>query len=329
MNIQRIAITPGEPGGVGFDCLIDMAFKPQLSELVVIADPAIIENRALKIGKQIKLSEFNPAQPAAVQQLGHLNVLPVAAGNKKICGAGDPANAHYVLQTLQLAVRGCQQNDFAAMVTGPVNKAVINQAGIQFSGHTEYLAALTQTRRVVMMLAAEQLRVALDNTHCPLREVAEHIRSNDLSEILDIIHTDLSQRFAIDNPRIVVCGLNPHAGENGHLGREEIEIITPVIQAKQQQNYQIIGPVAADTAFTPQNITKADAVLAMYHDQGLPVIKHLGFGKAVNITLGLPIIRTSVDHGTAFDLAGTGNANSESLQYAVNMAQQLIENSHV
>jgi len=251
---------------------------------------------------------------------GELGVLPVPLKTPVVCGRLEPANARYVLDTLDLAISGCLDGTFAAMVTGPVNKAVINEAGIPFSGHTEYLAAATRTRDVVMLLATPGLRVALATTHVPLSEVSALITPQRLTVVLRILHAGLRKNFGIERPVISVCGLNPHAGEGGHLGREEIDNIIPAMQALRTEGMQLIGPLPADTAFTAERLRKTDAVLAMYHDQGLPVLKHLGFGRAVNITLGLPIVRTSVDHGTALELAGTGKADSGSLQAALQSA---------
>lgn len=250
-------------------------------------------------------------------------VVPVKLPAAVMSGHLNKANAAYVLATLDRALDGCLAGEFHAMVTGPVQKSVINDAGIVFSGHTEYLAQHCQRETVVMMLASRQLRVALATTHLPLREVADAINTELLRKIIRILHQDLQQKFALINPRILVCGLNPHAGESGHLGREEIEIITPLVEELKAQGMDLRGPFPADTLFTPKYLQDADAVLAMYHDQGLPVLKSQGFGEAVNITLGLPIIRTSVDHGTALDLAGTGLASMNSLLEAFRMAAGL------
>jgi len=248
---------------------------------------------------------------------------PVANSSNAIAGQLNAANSRYVLDTLDRAIDGCLNHEFAAMVTGPVHKGIINDAGIPFTGHTEYLAQRSGTNRVVMMLACPQLRVALATTHVPLSEVSRSITRESLTEIIHITHHDLHNRFGISDPVINVCGLNPHAGENGHLGHEEIDCIMPVIEEYRKQGIHLQGPTPADTAFTPRALQGVDAVLAMYHDQGLPVLKHLGFGQAVNITLGLPFIRTSVDHGTALDLAGTGNIDDGSLLAALEQAIRL------
>jgi 4-hydroxythreonine-4-phosphate dehydrogenase len=239
-------------------------------------------------------------------------------------GSLDSRNATYVLETLRLAAKGCQTKQFNAMVTAPVHKGIINDAGHTFSGHTEFLAELTNTPRVVMMLATEGLRVCLATTHLPLAQVPQAITEVLLNEVISIIQQDLQHKFGLAQPRILVCGLNPHAGEGGHLGREEIDIITPALNRLRQQGMDLVGPLPADTLFTPKYLEEADAVLAMYHDQGLPVLKYRGFGNAVNITLGLPIIRTSVDHGTALDLAGVGSANESSLNVAIEYAMQMV-----
>jgi 4-hydroxythreonine-4-phosphate dehydrogenase len=238
-------------------------------------------------------------------------------------------NAHYVLNTLQLAAKGCMRGEFDALVTGPLQKSVINDAGISFTGHTEYLADLSNCPRVVMMLATDTLRVALATTHLPLRDVSTQITRELLTEVLQILQHDLQTKFNIAHPRIIVCGLNPHAGEGGHLGSEEIEIIEPALESLRDKGLNLIGPLPADTAFVPRNLEQADAVLAMYHDQGLPVLKHSGFGRAVNITLGLPFIRTSVDHGTALDLAGSGKIDTGSLQQALKMAISMASSKHM
>jgi 4-hydroxythreonine-4-phosphate dehydrogenase len=246
-----------------------------------------------------------------------MNVYPCLL--RKRCNAGvlESANSSYVIETLESALQHCLRRETTSLVTGPVNKGIICDAGIEFTGHTEWLADRTNTKRVVMMLASQHLRVVLATTHLPLREVADAINRKDLAEVIQITMTDLGSKFGIINPRLMVCGLNPHSGEGGHLGREEIDVITPVIEECARSGMNVIGPVPADTAFTPAMLSNADAVLAMYHDQGLPVLKHQGFGEAINITLGLPIIRTSVDHGTALDLAGTGKAESSSLMSAI------------
>lgn len=321
----RIALTPGEPAGIGPDLAIMLAQQAQPHEIVAIADPELLRARAHLLNLPLQLREISPATPPRPLCTGELAVLPVAVGETVVPGKTNIHNASYVLQTLDAAIHGCLTQEFSALVTGPVHKSVINDAGIRFSGHTEYLAGKTGTEKVVMMLATEGLRVALATTHIPLKDVASAINQHELTQVIEILHRDLQQQFGIRQPRIYVCGLNPHAGEDGHLGREEIEVIEPTLAALRSQGMQLIGPLPADTLFTPKYLVDADAVLAMYHDQGLPVLKFKGFGQAVNITLGLPIIRTSVDHGTALDLAGTGKINLGSLRtaltYAIDMAE--------
>jgi len=330
---RRILITPGEPAGVGPELCVQLAQQtaddPALAgvELAVIADPALMQARAEQIGLPLKLRKCTPdASPVATAK-SELAMIPLPLSHNVRPGQLNTANAGFTLQALDLAVSLCQQGKAAAMVTGPVQKSVINDAGIAFSGHTEYLAQRCGTAQTVMMLATEGLRVALVTTHLPLKDVAGRITPELLANVLDILHRDLAQRFRIDAPRITVCGLNPHAGEGGHLGREEIDVIIPVLEQKRRQGMQLRGPLPADTLFTDRILRETDAVLAMYHDQGLPVLKYKGFGKAVNITLGLPIVRTSVDHGTALDLAGTGKADVGSLRYAVLTAIQMTATS--
>ncbi|WP_455380501.1 4-hydroxythreonine-4-phosphate dehydrogenase PdxA [Acidihalobacter prosperus] len=322
MNQRPIAITPGEPAGIGPDLITELAQSRDTQDWVVIADPDLLERSARRLGKSVRLQTvsaeaFSPALP------GRLRVMPVTLRHPETPGHLNPDNAAYVLETLRQAVNGCLNGLFSALVTGPVHKGIINDAGIPFSGHTEFLAQHCGAAQPVMMLAANHLRVALATTHLPLSQVSAHINAEKLFTILRILHKDLQDRFGIACPRILVCGLNPHAGEHGHLGREEIDIIAPTIESLRVEGLNIVGPLPADTLFTPRHLKQADAVLAMYHDQGLPVLKHVGFGKAVNITLGLPIIRTSVDHGTALDLAGSGRANTGSLSAAIEMASQL------
>jgi 4-hydroxythreonine-4-phosphate dehydrogenase len=311
----RIALTPGEPAGVGPDLCVQLAQREIRTRLVAIADPEVLGARAAQLGLPLRL--VGPDEPS---RPGVLPVLAVAARAPVVPGRLDPANAAYVLETLELAVHGCRTGRFAAMVTGPVHKGVINDAGIPFSGHTEFLAERAGGGEAVMMLACPGLRVALATTHLPLREVAAAITAPRLEHVLRVLHRDLQRRFAIERPRLAVCGLNPHAGEGGHLGREEIEVLEPVLKRLGREGLDLRGPLPADTAFTPRQLAKVDAVLAMYHDQGLPVLKHMGFGEAVNVTLGLPILRTSVDHGTALELAGSGRAELGSLLAAVETA---------
>lgn len=315
----RIAFTPGEPAGIGPDLCVQLAQQKWQTSIVAIADPDLLLQRARQLGLPLIIEPFDSAAP---HQPGHLPVVPLALASPVTPGRLERANAEYVLATLRRATTGCLQGEFQALVTGPVHKGIINEAGHPFTGHTEFLAALTGGTPV-MMLAAPGLRVALVTTHLPLSEVSRSITPERLERITRILEHDLRQRFGISHPRILVCGLNPHAGEGGHLGQEELAVITPVLDRLRAEGMALQGPLPADTLFTPNYLEQADAVLAMYHDQGLPVLKHLGFGRAVNITLGLPIIRTSVDHGTALELAGTGKANIGSLEAALETAIQM------
>lgn len=320
----RIVLTPGEPAGIGPDLVAALAQQDHPAELVAVADPSLLASRARALGLPLRLHDWQPARPARPQAGGTLNVAPAALREPAEPGRLNPANSAYVLETLRMAVNLCRTRCCAAMVTGPVQKSIINDAGFVFTGHTEFLADLTGAPRPVMLLAAPGLRVALVTTHLPLRVVADRINAADVEQVIRILDGDLQKHFGIARPRLLVTGLNPHAGESGHLGREEVEVITPVVQALKQEGLNLTGPLAADTAFTPAHLREADAVLTMYHDQGLPVLKHLGFGRTVNVTLGLPIVRTSVDHGTALDLAGTGRADvgslNEALATAITMA---------
>ncbi len=320
---MRIALTPGEPAGIGPDLVIALAQRPSDDEIVAIADPELLQQRAAQLRLPLQLRPYLPGQPPRPLPAGELAILAVPMAAPCRAGSLDPANAGYVLETLRQAVDGCLNRDFDAFVTAPVHKGNINDAGIAFSGHTEFLAERTGTDKVVMMLATEGLRVALATTHLPLRAVADAITPELLARVISILHCDLQNLFGIPRPCILVAGLNPHAGESGHMGREEIDIIEPVLRQLRQQGMELLGPLPADTLFTPKLLADADAVLAMYHDQGLPVLKYKGFGQAVNITLGLPIIRTSVDHGTALDLAGSGQADGGSLRTALQYAQHM------
>ncbi|MEI8574574.1 4-hydroxythreonine-4-phosphate dehydrogenase PdxA [Methylomonas sp. LW13] len=323
MSIPRIALTPGEPAGVGPDLCIQLAQQEQVCQLVAIADPELLQQRAEQLGLPLAIQLFDIDQAVNKQQAGTLTVLPISLSEPAVCGRLNPNNSPYVLETIRQATLGCMSGAFAAMVTGPVHKGVINDANIPFSGHTEFIAELTGGTPV-MMLATPDLRVALATTHLPLSEVSAAITSDALATVIRLLDLDLRQRFNITDPKILVCGLNPHAGESGHLGREEIEIIEPTLERLRCEGIHLYGPLPADTLFTPKYLETADAVLAMYHDQGLPVLKYKGFGQAVNITLGLPIIRTSVDHGTALELAGIGKANLGSLRFALQTALDMI-----
>ena len=323
MKAHTIAITPGEPAGIGPDLAIVLAQQQYRQRLVLIGDPDLLTERALMLGLPFTAREYRPGDND-ICTAGEIFVAPISLSSPAQPGVGDIGNAPYVIATLDRAIAGCQSGEFGAMVTGPVNKAIINDSGMDFSGHTEYLADKTGGTPV-MMLAAADFRVALATTHLPLSGVPAAITPNALETVLTILNGDLRRRFGIQQPRILVCGLNPHAGEGGYLGDEEIKVITPVLNMLRDRGLQLEGPLPADTLFTPKYLDNADAVLAMYHDQGLPVLKFAGFGQAVNVTLGLPIVRTSVDHGTAFDLAGTGRADAGSLRAAVDMASAICE----
>lgn len=320
-----LAVTPGEPAGIGPECLVRLATASRaddhaLAGLVAVCDPALLDTAAANLGVTINLVEWTPGREPRPGQLAYR---PVALRAHAAPGRLDPANAPYVLDTLRQAAAMVQAGDAAALVTGPVHKGVINDAGIPFSGHTEFLADLAGVPRVVMMLAADSLRVALVTTHLPLRDVADAITPAAVETAIRITGASLRRQFGIGHPRLQVLGLNPHAGEGGHLGTEDDAIIAPAIERCRDAGLQLAGPVPADTAFTPTALASCDAVLAMYHDQGLPVLKHAGFGRAVNITLGLPFIRVSVDHGTAIDIAGQGRANPESLGHAIATAHAM------
>ncbi|HJY42108.1 MAG TPA: 4-hydroxythreonine-4-phosphate dehydrogenase PdxA [Steroidobacteraceae bacterium] len=323
MSPPRLILTCGEPAGIGPDLCIDIASRTWPCDLVVAGDMQVLQARAQQLRKPVTLLPYSRGTEPVAHRAGTLRVLHVAVASPVRPGELDRSNASHVLTMLDRAIDGCVSGEFAAMVTAPVQKSVINDAGVAFSGHTEYLAERTGGAHPVMMLANGSLRVALATTHLPLKDVSAAITVDLLHRVLRIVDGDLRSRFAIAQPRILVCGLNPHAGESGHLGREEIEIIAPALEALRKAGLQLIGPAPADTAFTAQMLQQADAVLAMYHDQGLPVIKYAGFENAVNVTLGLPIIRTSVDHGTALALAGTGKADSGSLAAAIDLALQL------
>ena len=318
----RIALTAGEPAGVGPELIARLAALDVGADLVVIADRALIAHRATDTGCDLELQTW-PAGEAGYHA-GVIGVIDVALNTPSIAGRLDAANAGYVLATLARAADGAASGEFDAIVTAPVHKGIINDAGIAFTGHTEFLAERAGCD-VVMMLVAANLRVALATTHLPLAMVPAAITRASLVRTLRILQHDLRTRFGIAEPTIAVLGLNPHAGESGHLGREEIDTITPVIEQLRGEGLDLVGPLPADTAFVPMHLKHYDAVLAMYHDQGLPVLKHAGFGRAVNVTLGLPYVRTSVDHGTALDLAGTGQADVGSLVAATVLAVELAQ----
>ncbi|WP_116368275.1 4-hydroxythreonine-4-phosphate dehydrogenase PdxA [Parahaliea mediterranea] len=317
-----LAITTGEPAGIGPDITLMAAMRGWSAELVAIGDIHMLRQRAAALALPVTLVEWSQPQRTA-HRPGTLPVRHTPVSETVTPGQPDPANARYVLNTLDIAINGCLNHTFSAMVTAPVQKSVINDAGIPFSGHTEYLAEKTGTEHVVMMLATDKLRVALATTHLPLKDVPAAITQSSLERTLRILHTELTGKFGIAQPNIAVLGLNPHAGEGGHLGREEIEIIIPVLETMRAEGLQLDGPLPADTAFNPDQLARSDAFLAMFHDQGLPVLKYSGFGEAVNITLGLPIVRTSVDHGTALNLAASGNASTSSLEKTIEVAMQM------
>lgn len=326
MKPQRFALTPGEPAGIGPDLCLLLATQLQPHPLIAITSRDLLSERAAQLGVDVDLISVTPdAFPDIAAPAGSLYVWDTPLSEPVVTGQLNKANGAFVLETLTRAGQGCMDGDFAGMITAPVHKGVINESGIAFSGHTEFLAELTQTEQVVMMLATGDLRVALVTTHLPLRDVADAITAERLERVTRILHADLVNKFGIAQPRILVCGLNPHAGEGGHLGREEIDIIEPALERLRSEGLDLHGPLPADTLFTPKYLEHCDAVLAMYHDQGLPVLKYKGFGAAVNVTLGLPIVRTSVDHGTALDLAGTGNIDTGSLQVALETAYQMAE----
>jgi 4-hydroxythreonine-4-phosphate dehydrogenase len=316
--LPRIALSSGEPAGVGPDICIRSAQQAHAADITVLGDPELLQARAAALGLPLKL-HTGTAAPAP-QQAGHMRVLPVKLRAPSAPGRLDPANAPYVIELLERGTDGCLKHEFDALVTAPVNKGVINDAGIPFTGHTEFLAARCHAPHVVMLLAAGTLRVALATTHLPLKDVPRALTREDLVQTLRVLRQGLKRRFGLAEPHVLVLGLNPHAGEGGHLGREELDVIGPACETLRAEGMRLTGPVSADTAFNPARLGGNDAVLAMYHDQGLPVLKYAGFGHAVNVTLGLPIVRTSVDHGTALELAGTGRAEHASLEAALEAA---------
>ncbi|MEJ2383958.1 MAG: 4-hydroxythreonine-4-phosphate dehydrogenase PdxA [Xanthomonadales bacterium] len=319
-----LAVTPGEPAGIGPEILLQVhRYHPEF-RLVAVADPDLLRRAAERAGLDTTIRAWQPGDDLPAAELA---CLPVPLARPSEPGRTDPANAPYVLDTLRRATELVRAGGADALVTGPVHKGVINEAGVAFTGHTEFLAELADAADVVMMLAAPGLRVALVTTHLPLRDVADAVTGAKLERVLRITDADLRRRFGIERPRIQVLGLNPHAGEGGYLGHEDGAVIAPVIERLRQAGLRLEGPVPADTAFTPPRLALCDAVVAMYHDQGLPVLKHMGFGRSVNITLGLPFIRTSVDHGTALDIAGTGRADASSLYHAIRTARTLAEAS--
>lgn len=324
---QRVVITPGEPAGIGPDLVVQLAQLDWPVELVVCADETLLTDRAAMLGLPLTLLPYRAHSAPVPQKAGTLTLLSVPLHASVTPGTLNVKNGAYVVETLARACDGATNGEFAALITGPVQKSIINDAGIPFIGHTEFFEERSGTQKVVMMLATEELRVALATTHLPLKAISEAITADLLREVIAILHDDLQTRFGIKAPHILVCGLNPHAGEGGHMGMEEIDTIIPVLDEMRAKGMNLSGPLPADTLFQPKYLDHADAVLAMYHDQGLPVLKYQGFGRAVNITLGLPFIRTSVDHGTALELAGQGKANVGSFITALNLAIKMIVNS--
>ena len=343
---KPLAVTAGEPAGIGPDLCVQLA----RADVVVIADKHLLQQRAAQLGIALNLIDWKNSEGGRGKREGgalggvhekiggispspfslhpSLSVIHVPLAAPSIPGVLNVANSSYVLATLRRAVEGCQSGEFSGMVTAPVHKGIINDAGIPFTGHTEFLAELTGTPRVVMMLTGGGMRVALVTTHLPLRDVPDAITTVLLEDVLRILHLDLQRRFGINNPRILVAGLNPHAGEGGHMGREEIDVMIPVLDRLRAEGMHVSAPLPADTLFTQDKLLQCDCVLAMYHDQGLPVLKHASFGHGVNVTLGLPVIRTSVDHGTALDLAGTGRADSGSMLEAIAVAKQMVQQEY-
>ena len=324
---QRLILTPGEPAGIGPDLVIQLAQRDWPVELVVCADATLLQERAAMLALPLSLIPYDASRPAQPQRAATLTLLSQPLYAPVTPGVLCVDNGQYVVDTLARACDGCLSGEFAALITGPVHKGVINDAGIPFTGHTEFFEARSATPKVVMMLATEELRVALATTHLPLKDVAQAITPDLLQEVITILHRDLREKFGIGDPHVLVCGLNPHAGEGGHMGMEEIDTIIPVLENLRAQGMRLSGPLPADTLFQPKYLEHADAVLAMYHDQGLPVLKYQGFGRGVNITLGLPFIRTSVDHGTALELAGQNKADVGSFITALNLAIKMIVNS--
>ena len=328
MHYPRILITPGEPAGIGPDIVVKIAQQAWSSaELLVVGDPDLLLQRAKQLNLPLQLKEHDPLKPPIPQAAGVLSIIPIHLKVSVTPGLLNAAHAPYIIDTLAHAATLCMERKAAALVTGPVHKASMNQAGIHFTGHTEWLASFAQVKQTVMLFVTREaaspsslLKVALATTHLPLADVAKAITQKHLESTLSILHAGLKQHFGIEQPRVLVCGLNPHAGEGGYLGQEEIIAITPVIRRLREKGYCLSGPLPADTVFTPKYLAEADAILAMYHDQALPLVKYIGFGRAVNMTLGLPFIRTSVDHGTALDIAGKQEADAGSMIAAIELA---------
>jgi len=325
-NIKRIVITPGEPAGVGPDLVIAIAQQDWPAQIVVVASKSLMLERAKLLGQPLTIVDYDPNKPAMTHQAGTITLLSMELAEPCIAGELNANNGAYVVETLRVACEKNMSGEFDAIVTGPVHKGLINKAGIPFSGHTEYFAHQANCSDVVMMLATTGLRVALVTTHIPLAYVSKAITVERLQKVTRILHQDLINKFGIESPTIYACGINPHAGEDGVLGREEIEVMNPAFEVLRDEGINIIGPLPADTIFQEKYLSQADAILSMFHDQGLPVLKYKGFGSSVNITLGLPFIRTSVDHGTALDLAGIGSADQGSFIEAIRTAIDLADN---
>lgn len=323
VKTQRVVITPGEPAGIGPDLVVQLAQREWPVELVVCADATLLTDRAAMLGLPLTLRTYSPNSPAQPQTAGTLTLLPVALRESVTAGQLAVENGHYVVETLARACDGCLNGEFAALITGPVHKGVINDAGIPFTGHTEFFEERSQAKKVVMMLATEELRVALATTHLPLRDIADAITPALLHEVIAILHHDLRTKFGIAEPRILVCGLNPHAGEGGHMGTEEIDTIIPLLDELRAQGMKLNGPLPADTLFQPKYLDNADAVLAMYHDQGLAPFKALSCG-GVNFTAGLPVVRTSPAHGVGFDIAGENRADESAMRDAIYLALDVV-----
>lgn len=328
VKTQRVVITPGEPAGIGPDLVVQLAQREWPVELVVCADATLLTDRAAMLGLPLTLRPYSPNSPAQPQTTGTLTLLPVALRESVTAGQLAIENGHYVVETLARACDGCLNGEFAALITGPVHKGVINDAGIPFTGHTEFFEERSQAKKVVMMLATEELRVALATTHLPLRDIADAITPALLHEVIAILHHDLRTKFGIAEPRILVCGLNPHAGEGGHMGTEEIDTIIPVLDELRAQGMKLNGPLPADTLFQPKYLDNADAVLAMYHDQGLAPFKALSCG-GVNFTAGLPVVRTSPAHGVGFDIAGENRADESAMRDAIYLALDVVRSRRV
>jgi 4-hydroxythreonine-4-phosphate dehydrogenase len=322
-SIPRILITPGEPAGIGPDITVQIAQLPWAAELIVVADPDLLLTRANTLSLPLTLIPADFSQPATLNQMGQLKILPVALNAPCQAGVLARENAGYVIKCLELATDYCLQKKAQALVTGPIQKSILNEANIPFSGHTEFLAAQCKVTDTIMFFVVNDVKVALVTTHLPLAQVSSAITGEKIIKMIRLLNAELKTKFSLAEPRILVCGLNPHAGENGYLGREEIDVIQPALAVLRAEGLNIVGPLPADTIFTEQVLKTADVIVAMYHDQALPVVKYIGFDNAVNVTLGLPIIRTSVDHGTALDKAGNGLANAGSLVAAIQLAIKL------